>query len=54
MGATGSSVEEGLNDSKPLVYDVSQNEIIDYQKEIVNDFVIPTKNEEEKEKHRGR
>lgn len=24
------------------------------QKEIVNDFVIPTKNEEEKEKHRGR
>ena len=24
------------------------------QKEIVNDFVIPTKNEEEQEKHRGR
>jgi hypothetical protein len=24
------------------------------QKEIINDFVIPTKNEEEKEKHRGR
>ena len=24
------------------------------QKEIVNDFVIPTKNEDEKEKHRGR
>jgi hypothetical protein len=25
-----------------------------FQKEIINDFVIPTKNEEEKEKHRGR
>jgi len=25
-----------------------------FQKEVINDFVIPTKNEEEKEKHRGR
>ncbi|CDW75623.1 UNKNOWN [Stylonychia lemnae] len=43
MGATGASLDE-MNDSKNVSYD----------KEIVNDFVIPTKNEEEKEKHRGR
>ena len=53
MGATGASIEE-MNDSKSQSYDVSLLTFNFYQKEIVNDFVIPTKNEEEKEKHRGR
>ena len=55
MGATGASLDE-LNDSKNVSYEVSTYHYTDnyQQKEIVNDFVIPTKNEEEKEKHRGR
>ena len=54
MGATGTSMDCG-DDSKYVAKEVNQpqnNYCI--QKEIVNDFVIPTKNEEEKEKHRGR
>lgn len=41
MGATGASQEEAMIPET-------------LEKEIINDFVIPTKNEEEKEKHRGR
>mmetsp|Transcript_27821 Transcript_27821/g.26881 ORF Transcript_27821/g.26881 Transcript_27821/m.26881 type:complete len:134 (+) Transcript_27821:553-954(+) len=44
MGATGASNDDMVDDNKFLTF----------EKEIVNDFVIPTKNEEEKEKHRGR
>lgn len=40
LGATGTSNEDGVQEV--------------WEKEIINDFVIPTKNEDEKEKHRGR
>mmetsp|Transcript_39541 Transcript_39541/g.29204 ORF Transcript_39541/g.29204 Transcript_39541/m.29204 type:complete len:212 (+) Transcript_39541:510-1145(+) len=42
MGATGASNDE------------MDEKFLTIEKEVVNDFVIPTKSEEEKEKHRGR
>ena len=42
MGITGASLDD---EEKGSQFE---------EKEIVNDFVIPTKSEEEKEKHRGR
>lgn len=55
MGATGASIEEP-EENKYSSFQVKihfkANKNI--QKEVVNDFVIPTKNEEEKQKHRGR
>ena len=53
MGATGASVEEihSSNQSFEVRLPIERSIL---QKEIVNDFVIPTKNPEEKEKHRGR